>query len=170
MAGETKTELAIETIGRADEPAVLALNNDHAAELSWLDAPELSRLIGEAFHARRIGSLEAFLLTFDQDADYHSPNFLWFQQRYPRFVYIDRVVVANHARGKGLARTLYHDLFEAARMASHEIVACEVNAEPPNPASDAFHAVLGFNEVGAASIHDGKKTVRYFAKRLDPEP
>ena len=67
----------------------------------------LTQLIGEASYARRIGELDAFLLAFDQDADYDSPNFLWFRERYPRFVYVDRIVVAAAARGRGLARLLY---------------------------------------------------------------
>jgi uncharacterized protein len=41
-----------------------------------------------------------------------------------------------------------------------------VNSDPPNPASDAFHAALGFEVVGEAAIHDGAKTVRYLARRL----
>src|SRR6266540_7075437 len=145
---------------------VLALNNEHAQELSWLDADRLVELVGRAFLARRIGAVDAFLLAFDQDADYDSPNFLWFRARYPRFVYVDRIVVAPSARGRGHARRLYDDLFQHALRAGHERVVCEVNREPPNPASDAFHATLGFSEVGAAAIHDGSKTVRYLARQL----
>ncbi|TIV13198.1 MAG: GNAT family N-acetyltransferase, partial [Mesorhizobium sp.] len=85
----------------ADEPAILALNNEHAAELSWLEPERLSFLLGEAFYTRRIGALGAFILCFDQDANYDSPNFFWFRERYPRFVYVDRVVVAAAARGRG---------------------------------------------------------------------
>lgn len=147
-------------------PNVLALNNAHAAELSWLEPNDLSRLVGQAFYARAAGDCDAFLIAFDQDADYASPNFLWFRERYPRFVYVDRIVVAASARGRGLARALYEDLFGQATAAGHTLVTCEVNAEPPNPASDAFHAALGFAVVGSAAIHDGAKTVRYFARRL----
>ncbi len=43
---------------------------------------------------------------------------------------------------------------------------CEVNLEPPNPVSDAFHEALGFTEVGRAAIHDGKKLVRYLVKMI----
>jgi uncharacterized protein len=43
-------------------------------------------------------------------------------------------------------------------------VVCEVNIDPPNPASEAFHLALGFKEVGQATIHGGTKTVRYFEK------
>lgn len=160
------TASLIEAIHAADEAAVLALNNENAAELSWLEPQELSALIGTSFSASRIGDLEAFLLTFDQTATYDSPNFLWFRDRYPRFVYVDRIVVAADARGRGHARRLYEDLFARAAAAGHDVVTCEVNMDPPNPTSDAFHVALGFQEVGQAVIHDGKKAVRYYAKQL----
>lgn len=156
----------IDRIAQADEADILALNNEHAAELSWLEAERLSFLLSEAFYARRIGDLEAFIMTFDQEANYDSPNFVWFRERYERFVYVDRVVVAAHARGRGHARRLYQDLFEHAERAGHRLVTCEVNADPPNPASDAFHAALGFTEVGDAVIHGGKKAVRYYVKQI----
>lgn len=156
----------ISRVSPQDEAAILALNNEHAAELSWLEPERLSFLLGEAFYIRRIGALEAFIMTFDQDARYDSPNFLWFRSRYPRFVYVDRVVVAGQARGRGHARRLYEDLFAEVARAGHSIVTCEVNADPPNPVSDAFHAALGFAEVGSAVIHGGKKTVRYYLRQI----
>ena len=143
--------------------ALLALNNAHAQELSWLEPERLEYLIREAFLARRIGRLDAFLLAFDQDARYDSPNFIWFRARYPRFVYVDRIVVAPSARGRGCARRLYDDLFEHAARDGHDRVVCEVNKAPPNPAFDAFHAALGFVEVGSASVHGGSRTVRYLS-------
>ena len=146
--------------------ALLALNNAHAEALSWLEPDRFRHLVAQAFAARQIGWADALLLAFDQDADYDSPNFLWFRARYPRFVYVDRVVVAPSARGRGLARQLYQGLFERAALAGHDRVVCEVNAEPPNPVSDAFHAALGFAEVGSASIHAGRKTVRYYERRI----
>ena len=156
-----------EAIAPAAEPAVLALNNAHAAELSWLEPDRFSTLLSRAFHARRIGTADAFLLAFDQDADYDSPNFLWHRERYERFIYVDRVAVAASARGRGYARRLYADLIDAARAHGHSMVLCEVNAEPPNPASDAFHAALGFTEVGRATVYGGSRTVRYFALPID---
>jgi predicted GNAT superfamily acetyltransferase len=145
---------------------LLALNNAHARELSWLEPERLELLIEQAFLARRIADLDAFPLAFDQDAPYDSPNFLWFCARYPRFVYVDRIVVASSARGRGCARRLYQDLFEYAVRAGHERVVCEVNISPPNPSSDAFHAALGFVEVGTASVYDGSRTVRYLSHTL----
>ena len=156
----------IEAISPADEDAVLGLNNEHATELSLLDAPRLTQLLSQAFLASKIGGLEAFMIAFDQSADYRSPNFLWFRDRYPRFAYVDRIAVAGQARGRGHARRLYEHLYAAARQAGHTIVGAEVNAEPPNPASDAFHAALGFEPVGEASIYGGERTVRYYLRRL----
>jgi predicted GNAT superfamily acetyltransferase len=137
--------------------ALVKLNNDHAVELSWADPARLAELIGSAFYAARIGHAEALLIAFDQEADYQSPNFLWFRERHARFVYVDRVVTDPAARGRGLARTLYLDLFEHARAAGHERIVCEVNSDPPNPASEAFHRSFGFHAVGEALLGNGKK-------------
>ncbi|MGY8710565.1 GNAT family N-acetyltransferase [Bradyrhizobium sp. 18BD] len=146
--------------------ALLALNNSHAEELSWLERERLQDLVAQAFYARRIGNLDAFMIALDQDGQYDSPNFLWFRSRYARFVYVDRIVVAASARGMGCARWLYADLFDRAAEAGHDRIVCEVNQQPPNPASDAFHAALGFAEVGSASIHNDSKTVRYLSRTL----
>jgi uncharacterized protein len=150
--------------------ALLALNNAHAQALSWLEPERLTHLVGQAFLACRIGQAAAFLLAFDQDADYDSENFLWFRDRYERFVYVDRIVVAPSMRGHGYARRLYGDLFERASLAGHDRVVCEVNANPANPASDAFHARLEFSEVGTGVLHGGSKTVRYFSRALSAAP
>jgi predicted GNAT superfamily acetyltransferase len=156
------------SVSAGEEAAVLALNNEHAVELSWLDATKLRHLLKEAFHARRAGNVAAFLMAFDQRADYDSPNYLWFRDRYPRFVYVDRIVVDPAMRKRGMANRLYEDLFRVANDAGHDRVVCEVNSDPPNPASDAFHAALGFTEVGHATLHAGTKTVRYLSRSLAP--
>ena len=158
--------MIVQSISPADEAAFLALNNAHAEELSWLEPERLHELIERAFFARRVGSIDAFILAFDQGADYDSPNFLWFRERYPRFVYVDRIAVAPHASGRGLARQIYEELFAFALNAGHELVTCEVNADPPNPASHTFHATLGFEPVGEEAIHGGAKTVRYYLRDL----
>ncbi|MEJ0059104.1 MAG: GNAT family N-acetyltransferase [Terricaulis sp.] len=137
-------------------------------------------MLSEAFRASVIGppassrqteaagwkpAVQAFLIAFDQTANYSSPNFLWFRERFARFVYVDRIVVAEEARKQGLARTLYQDVFDAARAAGHERVACEVNYAPPNSVSDAFHESLGFTEIGRAALAKDKG-VRYLMASL----
>jgi predicted GNAT superfamily acetyltransferase len=140
---------------------MLALNNAHAAELSWLEPARLELLVGQAVLALAIGDAGALLLALDQSAEYDSPNYQWFRARFDRFIYVDRVVVAEAARGLGYARRLYERVFAYAAETGHTRVVCEVNADPPNPGSDAFHAALGFVPVGSAAIHGGIKTVRY---------
>lgn len=150
----------------SSRPAIRALNNRHARETSWLEADRFDHLLGQAYFACRIGDADAFLLGFDQTADYDSANYLWFRERYDRFAYVDRIVVAEHARGRGLARQLYETLFEKARADGHMLVACEVNSDPPNPGSDAFHEAMGFESVGSATIYGGERTVRYLTRKL----
>lgn len=64
-----------------------------------------------------------------------------------------------------LARRLYGEVFNQAARAGHDCVCCEVNCHPPNPQSDAFHAALGFTQIGAGSTHGGAKIVRYLMRR-----
>jgi len=145
---------------------LLALNNRHATELSPLDEPSLARLLASAVHATAIGPADALMIVLDQDADYDSPNFQWWRQRRDRFIYVDRIVVAEHARGRGLARALYAGLFATRLAQSAGLVTLEVNSDPPNPASDAFHASLGFSLAGEAYLPDRGKSVRYLAREL----
>jgi uncharacterized protein len=143
----------------------LPLNQAHISETSALTPERMKELIACAFQATVVDS-SAFLLTFDQSAPYDSPNFLWFRERYARFVYVDRIIVSEANRGHGIARMLYESLFNNALIASHENIVCEVNCDPPNPASDVFHDHLGFAEVGAADLPDRSKKVRYLLKKL----
>lgn len=151
----------------ATHEALRALNNANARETSFLEPARWDTLVDRSFAATCIAPAAALLIAFDHAADYDSVNFHWFRDTYPRFVYIDRVVVDADHRGSGLARVLYDDLFDRTAAAGHHLVVCEVNSDPPNPGSDAFHARLGFTEVGQARLDDAGKTVRYLARRLD---
>jgi len=145
---------------------LLTLNNDHAVELSPLSLTEFDQLVRESFYSATTADSDALLITFDQYSRYDNVNFVWFRARYDKFVYVDRVVVAPAARGKGYARALYKDLFRRAKSAGQHRIVCEINLDPPNPGSDAFHASLKFSEVGRASIYNGAKTVRYLLRPL----
>ncbi len=159
----------IEPIAAQDDAVQAALrdlNNANARETSFLTGGDWQTLVAGAFAATCVPDAAALLITFDQDADYHSLNFKWFQARRPRFVYVDRIVVADRRRGHGLAARLYRDLFARAQAAGHGRVVCEVNLDPPNPGSDAFHRKMGFEDVGRAELEPKVKTVRYYEKQL----
>jgi len=157
----------IDDLSSVDAAIMLPLNNAHAKETSALDEASLTALIDMAFYARGIDrGATAFLIALDQDATYDSPNFLWFKACRESFVYIDRIIISSAARGQGLARSLYEDLFAAAKHAGHDRVVCEVNIDPPNRVSEAFHATMGFRAVGEATIRNATKTVRYLERVL----
>jgi uncharacterized protein len=162
-----KKGIAMTELNSLDPTAVLLLNNSHAKETSALDGASLATLLDMAFYARGVNrGATAFLIALEHTAPYENPNFMWFKASRESFVYIDRIIVSISARGQGIARALYEDLLAAAERAGHERVVCEVNIEPPNPVSQAFHAAMGFEDVGQATIHNGTKTVRYFEKML----
>ena len=163
-------QILLQSPAESDLDAMLALNNEHGAEVGKISLPALEFLLRISFHARVTEERSGFLIGLEQGIDYESPNYLWFAERFDRFAYIDRVVVAASARRSGLARALYADFFKAARHAGHPVIACEVNSEPPNPGSDAFHAAMGFTEIGRAHLPERKKSVRYLLRRLTPRP
>jgi uncharacterized protein len=150
-----------------DAAAILELNRQNEKFTAPIEMPALQSLLAQAFHlGLRAGGREAFLIGLDETASYDSPNFQWFKTRFPRFAYVDRIVVASSARGHGIARALYEELFAVAAAAGHTLVAAEVNVDPPNPVSDRFHDALGFHEVGRGQILGGAKTVRYLIRPL----
>jgi predicted GNAT superfamily acetyltransferase len=152
----------IRDIEPADLPAILALNNEHAAEVNALTAAELEQLVRIAACARIMDDATGFVIALDEKTPAHGPNHAWFLARSRAFLYVDRIVIAKHARGRGLARELYADL---ARVASGRPLCCEVNVDPPNPASLAFHERLAFQVCGEAVDPRNGKRVRYFERR-----
>lgn len=166
----TTTSISLRDLDGAARAPFLTLNNAHAVELSVLSEREFQTAAATAMFARGYADPYGFMLAYDETASLDSVNFNWFKRRYPRFVYIDRVVIAAPARGRGLARRLYRELIGAAVAAGHTVVGCEVNIEPPNPISDAFHASIGFTEVGQATLADRGKTVRYLALQPPAHP
>jgi uncharacterized protein len=136
-------------------PAILALNEESVEILAPLTAERLELLDACAsYHRVAIDKDEVvgFVLAFGSEIPHDSVNFRWFAARYPSFLYVDRVVVSSHRRGSGVGRALYEDLFSFARREGYEQVACEIDADPPNPRSERFHDGFGFTEVGSQQV------------------
>lgn len=163
----TETQLTgVRTLYIDDLAWMHPLNEAHALELSSMSFAAFEGLVIRSAFCRGVDPQAAFVIALDQDAEYDSPNFLWFKARAERFLYVDRIVVAPDFRRRGIAQSLYLDVFECARMHGHDRVYCEVNSDPPNPNSDAFHAVLGFDVIGETFLDDRRKSVRYLERRL----
>jgi hypothetical protein len=128
---------------------ILALNNAAVPAVNGLGATDLLELarMGAVRVAVDGAELLGAVVTLGPGRPYDSLNYAWFVERYDDFLYIDRVVVAPAARGRGVGRLLYEDVIGQARREQRPRVASEVNVDPPNPVSHAFHARLGFEPV-----------------------
>lgn len=151
-----------------DFEAALRLNNAAVPHVNELDTANLADLAEEAAVAHvgeQNGAIVALLIALGPGAAYGSLNYGWFSERYDDFLYIDRIVIDGAARGGGLGRTLYEDLVRRVAGQTARIV-CEVNEDPPNPGSLAFHTAMGFTPVGLQHWPQQGKRVVMLAKGL----
>lgn len=134
----------------ADHDAVLAWNTAHVELLSPLSEERLDALLGWCDLGCVITTDDhdgGFVLTFAAGSAYDSENFRWFARRYDAFYYLDRIVVDPALRRTGVASRVYDEI--EARAAEVAPVMClEVNLEPANEPSLAFHRRRGYLEVG----------------------
>jgi predicted GNAT superfamily acetyltransferase len=143
---------------------ILRLNDAFVHWLSPLDAAGLSALLGQCGYARQVGEGRAFMLGYDGNSAYRHKNVDWLSNRLERYAYIDRIVVDPSLAGQGVARQLYGDFENWALSQGLNAIGCEVNTQPDNPGSHAFHHRLGFRALGDAAY--GDTAVRYYAKPL----
>ena len=134
----------------ADEPAVLALNATAVEQTDLLGPDRLDWLRLIAAHAAVVeldGEVAAFVLTFAPGSAHDSLDFQWFAATYAdRFLHLDRIVVAEQHRRKGIATPVYRAVERAAK--PFDRLVCRVQSDPPDIASLAFHAARDFVEVG----------------------
>ncbi|MEM8943141.1 MAG: GNAT family N-acetyltransferase [Pseudomonadota bacterium] len=157
-------EVVIREISVGDYADVLALNSVEQHFTSEIDESRLHELIRWSAHHRVAysgGTVFGFILAMAASSGYDGVNFRWFADRYPSFLYVDRIVVARESKGRGIGAALYRDLFAQVAKMGVPMITCEINIEPSNPASLAFHERFGFEEVGSASIGGGSKRVSY---------
>ena len=160
--------IAILSATPADYPAIHQLNEVSTPHVSSLTLEELSELAAMCCDFKLVRDEQgplAFLMLMLPGQAYDSDNYRWFSEHYPDFVYIDRIAVAERAKGKGIGRALYAYAEERARTVA-PILTCEVNLDPPNPGSMAFHRKLGFVEVGQQNTEQDKKRVSLQVKQL----
>jgi predicted GNAT superfamily acetyltransferase len=160
--------MKLREIARADWRTLLELNSASVQELSELDEQRLESLLSWAqcgLVAESEGALVAFALALPPGTPYDSDNYRWFGTQFERFLYLDRIVVSDAVRRRGVAGQLY-DAIEASAV-SFERMVCEVNLQPPNDASLAFHSSRGYAEIGRLE-HPSGKIVALLTKELAP--
>ena len=150
---------------------VLALNNASVPDVNELSEDEVLRLAGlsdAALVAEVDGGFAGFCWVMGPGLPYESLNYAWFSERYPNFVYLDRIAVHPHFRRYGVGSAFYSEL--ARRFAgTRPVMLCEVNLRPRNEASLRFHERAGFREVGQQDTDGGAKTVSLLAWSLSED-
>ena len=144
---------SIRPLCSSDLGRVLEINQANTPEVGSVDADRLAFLYDEsaiALAASAGPEVLGFVLVLPPGSTYDSVNYRWFADRGDDVMYLDRVAIDAGHRGRGLGRALYTSVFD--RIAGHHTsmtrLGLEVNVEPPNPSSMAFHRRLGFTEVG----------------------
>lgn len=149
----------IHAINQAEVPAV---GEETAEALDQIAAKSIITIVADVD-----GDIGGFCFVLGPRADYASPNYAWFTERYDEFVYLDRVAISPTFQRRGIGRVMYAEV-ERLTAEHHPTTTdflLEVNLEPRNDTSLAFHAQLDFVEVGRRTGADGK-VVSMMAKSL----
>ena len=152
--------MSIRRAKEKDLPSILDLNN---RESKWVGKKEIDFFqkymyipIFNVFETNE--RIVGFLMAMDQNTDYDSINFLWFKDKFNKFYYIDRVIVDESMRGKGIASLLYRELIDIKQ--DIPLVA-EVSINPSNEGSVIFRDKIGFKDVGTLTSCDKKVRMYY---------
>jgi predicted GNAT superfamily acetyltransferase len=130
-----------------DEAFILAANASGIPGVAEMDADDYRETASACWRVRIAeagGRPAGFIMLIRPRAPYPSLNYAWFEQRFASHLYIDRIAVDGWARGQGVGRALYEDAMAVARDCGEARLTAEVNDDPPNPESHAFHKALGF--------------------------
>jgi predicted GNAT superfamily acetyltransferase len=155
-------DLSIREAQLEDLDWIVQLNQDNTPQVGELTRAQYDDLekqciavwIAETDQGERLG----FVMLLAAGRDYESPNYQWFENHIENYIYVDRIAVTQTARGKGVGLALYAEALDLAESHGASKLAAEVNLDPPNPISMAFHEKLGFEQVGEqVAAHNGRK-------------
>jgi predicted GNAT superfamily acetyltransferase len=151
--------IAIRDAVESDEAFILALNAASTPAVAEMDAGNYRDIAGWAHRvlvAERNGERCGFLILIRPGAAYPSDNYGWFEARFDSHLYIDRIAVSEAAKGRGVGRAFYDEAARIAARKGDQRLTCEVNVEPPNPQSMAFHQRVGFRHLLSRPSRSGK--------------
>lgn len=161
----------IRTLCSSDCEEVLRINSESLPGVARLDSTELERLLAMPNEHIAMegpsGGLVGYILAFRSEAPYDGEEFLTFVKSRSRpFIYIDQIAVDRSMRRMGRASILYKAMEAQVRSKSITDLCCEVNLNPPNLVSLAFHRDTGFTQTSVLDTKDGR-TVALMTKRLE---
>ena len=163
--------LILRDIEADDLEAVWALNNAAGPGILPIDRARMRQLFDVARYfrvARFNGELAGFQIGLSPDADYNSPNFRWFREALPDFLYIDRIVIDSRFRRHGIGRVFYADILSFAEVRYPQLCS-EVFIEPRDDVALVFFGTNGFHEVGQQLLPNGHR-VSLMVKEMKAYP
>jgi len=154
-----RESISINPVQYAHLGAIRSINAESAPGVSVLTPNNLIRVVESAslvWVALMRERVAGYLIGYAHDAAYDGEEFKWFQSRGRDFVYVDQIAVAADSRSRGVGAALYRALETFAANKALRTLTCEVNLEPPNPGSMAFHRRLRFLEIDRLRTADGR--------------
>jgi uncharacterized protein len=152
-------DIVIRDARLAEFPEILRINAESSPGVTRLTGSDITSLTGTgalAWVAVADRKVAGYLIAFLSSASYDGEEFIWFSKQMRDFVYIDQLALARSYRRRGIGRALYTALERWAVGLSCRSLSCEVNINPPNPVSLAFHASYGFAEISRMHTADGR--------------
>jgi len=162
--------IVIRTVEARDMDALYEINEAAVPGVGSLTRQAFTRLIFDCADVVMVALQEnhpvGFVLCMLEGQVYASPNYKWVSENYVTFAYVDRIAVAETARGSGAGTRLYEKIFVHYR-GRRPVLLAEVNLEPPNPRSLRFHEHMGFRNLGHERWEkDGSKGVVFLERLL----
>ena len=152
--------MKIRSANPTDASQVAELNEAFVAVTSPMDAQRFLQLFDLCSYCLVVDDGErllGFVIAMRNEMPYDNGNYQWFEKRVRNMVYVDRIVLAADARGKGLGNQLYDELTTMARADGCKVMTAEMDIEPPNTHSLHFHSKRGFVEQGQRVLEGGKR-------------
>ena len=151
--------MEIRDLRALDSRSILEINEQGLPGTGKVSEDEIIALL--EFSSFSIGAYDndnllGFVICLPPATEYGSLNYAWFNHRYDRFLYVDRIAVSSDRRNLKIGSKLYQAVIDES-MAQGVPIAAEVNLRPPNLDSIRFHKRHGFTEVG--EFTHGEKSV-----------
>ncbi len=135
-----------------DYPEILVLNEADVEMLSPMDDEKIRKMseMLDLFQVIEIdGEVAAFQMVFREKLPYWSKRYAWLCDHVDEFLYVDRIVVGEKYRKRGLGLKLYDEVIVHAKKTGVPNIVAEIDIAPEyNTQSINFHNKVGFHEIG----------------------
>lgn len=154
--------MEIRNLERSDLQSIWHINEEGLPGTGKVSQEEIKSLLD--YSSLAVGAylnekLLGFVICLPPRTGYRSLNYAWFNQRYEKFLYVDRIAVKSEYQNRNIGSNLYNYVKKWSKRIEVPVTA-EVNIYPPNPGSMRFHIRHGFEQVGVLK-HERKSVALY---------